>query len=345
MKLRRCFGDEVDDATILRFLIAFVDDEKVAKDRLEQAIAWRKENKFDELMQKVLDLDESEIPYYDIFKRFSYENDFYTEDKHGNPVSFVQVQRLDPAAFTGNISLEMFSEIGQYIIARNIARFTKFTNERNTLVRGVRIIDLQGLGLKHISPEMVKYIKTVVSPAQKNVPEHLFKCYIINAPTVFTAGWAVFKSFLEQRTQNKIKIMGTNYLDALLEHVSIENLPKQYGGLNEKPIFGDAENDFKKELVGAGKMLSITEKVVKDSTLSWDFRTLSKNIAFGVELREDSGHVVDIVPKKKFDSHTKIETGSYTFTTSGEATVVFDNTFSMFSGKDLVFKVQFDHPQ
>ena len=54
--------------------------------------------------------------------------------------------------------------------------------------------------------------------------------FIVNAPFLFTGVWAVVKSFLDERTRNKIKICGSKYQKELLEVVEPDNLPDFLGG-------------------------------------------------------------------------------------------------------------------
>jgi CRAL/TRIO domain len=57
------------------------------------------------------------------------------------------------------------------------------------------------------------------------------KLIVINAPTSFTAIWAVTKPWLSPRTLDKISILGANqYHAVLLDLVPRENLPASLGG-------------------------------------------------------------------------------------------------------------------
>jgi hypothetical protein len=53
---------------------------------------------------------------------------------------------------------------------------------------------------------------------------------IINAPTTFTAMWAVMKPWLAKETVDKIDILGSSYESELLQVVDAENLPASLGG-------------------------------------------------------------------------------------------------------------------
>ena len=53
---------------------------------------------------------------------------------------------------------------------------------------------------------------------------------IINAPASFTMIWSVAKRWLDQRTVDKVDILGTDYLPRVLELIDEENLPTILGG-------------------------------------------------------------------------------------------------------------------
>lgn len=54
--------------------------------------------------------------------------------------------------------------------------------------------------------------------------------YIVNAPFIFTAIWAIVKGFIDEKTRKKINIMGGSYKKTLLKAVDPENLPIWLGG-------------------------------------------------------------------------------------------------------------------
>lgn len=54
--------------------------------------------------------------------------------------------------------------------------------------------------------------------------------FILNAPFLFTGVWAIVKGFLDERTRNKIKILGGGYKKDLFEAADPDNLPDFLGG-------------------------------------------------------------------------------------------------------------------
>lgn len=53
--------------------------------------------------------------------------------------------------------------------------------------------------------------------AQDYYPETMGAAYIVNAPFVFSALYAIIKGFLDERTRSKVRIMGSNFKPFLLE--------------------------------------------------------------------------------------------------------------------------------
>jgi hypothetical protein len=62
--------------------------------------------------------------------------------------------------------------------------------------------------------------------------------FIVNAPMLFTGVWAIVKGFLDEKTRNKIKIVGSGFKKDLLEVIEPENLPDFLGGTCTCPEYG-----------------------------------------------------------------------------------------------------------
>lgn len=54
--------------------------------------------------------------------------------------------------------------------------------------------------------------------------------YIVGAPMMFTAAWALVKGFIDEKTKKKISIHGSKYQKDLLTYVDADNLPDFLGG-------------------------------------------------------------------------------------------------------------------
>ena len=61
-------------------------------------------------------------------------------------------------------------------------------------------------------------------------PEIMGNLFVVNAPFLFAGVWSIVKSFLDERTRAKIKIIGGGFKSTLLEFVDADSLPKFLGG-------------------------------------------------------------------------------------------------------------------
>jgi hypothetical protein len=58
----------------------------------------------------------------------------------------------------------------------------------------------------------------------------LGEMFIINAPMLFSAVWAVIKKFMDEKTRNKIQICGKDFNKKIRELVDEDKLPDFLGG-------------------------------------------------------------------------------------------------------------------
>ncbi|XP_020396815.1 phosphatidylinositol/phosphatidylcholine transfer protein SFH11 isoform X4 [Zea mays] len=100
------------------------------------------------------------------------------------------------------------------------------------------IFDVKGLGLNNFSKSAREMFAEIQKIDSNYYPETLNQLYIINAGTGFRALWKVLKTFMEARTLAKIQVLGTNYLNTVLEAVDPSNLPEFLGGTCTCPTGG-----------------------------------------------------------------------------------------------------------
>ena len=78
--------------------------------------------------------------------------------------------------------------------------------------------------------------------------KYIGKMYIINAPWPFRFAWKIISNFIHPITVKKIDILGGDYINTMKKKISIDQIPKAYGGKCELPIkYGytaDIDNDI-----------------------------------------------------------------------------------------------------
>jgi len=91
------------------------------------------------------------------------------------------------------------------------------------------IMDMNNVSLRYFY-QVKDYILKAAKISQDNYPECMGKFYIINAPYLFSAVWAVIRPWLDEVTANKIQFMSTGHKEVLLSQIPAENLPVEFGG-------------------------------------------------------------------------------------------------------------------
>jgi len=96
--------------------------------------------------------------------------------------------------------------------------------------QSLTILDLKGSSMKMMSKQVYNFIQLASKIGQDNYPEILGNMFIINAPMLFSGIWTMIKPWLDEKTRNKIKIIGSNFQKELYEYIDPENLPEFLGG-------------------------------------------------------------------------------------------------------------------
>lgn len=105
----------------------------------------------------------------------------------------------------------------------------------------LNILDMDGLGLHMLSGATMKILKRVLAIDQSHYPEIMYRCYIVNCPTVFRVVWSAVKPLVDKRIQRKIRIMGK------VEGKTLDELAAVMGGKDRVPSFlgGGCERGLK----------------------------------------------------------------------------------------------------
>lgn len=86
------------------------------------------------------------------------------------------------------------------------------------------------MGLHQFHIPGIMLLKVVASLNQDYYPERLHKIFIVNAPVFFSAAWALIKIGLDKRVLDKVMVLGSDYKNTLLKHISHDQLPSFLGG-------------------------------------------------------------------------------------------------------------------
>ena len=98
------------------------------------------------------------------------------------------------------------------------------------VVQQVQVIrDVNDISLSTFTGLNKEAFEKISKLSSDNYPEILLKCYIINAPWLFGAIWALAQLFLAPGTVAKVSMMGTDFLNHITQSISIESIPTFLG--------------------------------------------------------------------------------------------------------------------
>ncbi|CAM9696560.1 unnamed protein product, partial [Hapterophycus canaliculatus] len=122
---------------------------------------------------------------------------------------------------------------GPWLQARRRFVLTRLSREAGHPVdQMTTVLDLTGLGVRHMSKEAVAYTRRISEIFQDNYSGMTCSLLILNAPWVFNKGWQIIESFLSEDTVAKVKVLGKGEagLRELEKYVPEENIPEFMGG-------------------------------------------------------------------------------------------------------------------
>ena len=101
-------------------------------------------------------------------------------------------------------------------------RFTPYVDKMIT------IYDFEGSGMSNLAIGMFKNLNPELS---KIFPQMTYKNIVIHPNWILRMGWKVVKGLLSEQQQRKVNFIEDQDLPAALEQdISLESIPKEYGG-------------------------------------------------------------------------------------------------------------------
>ena len=76
---------------------------------------------------------------------------------------------------------------------------------------------MNGFGLSLWNKRTMGLLKKVSAISQDYYPEMMGRLFVVNAPMLFSAIFAVIKSWLDERTRRKIMVCSSNHIEKLRE--------------------------------------------------------------------------------------------------------------------------------
>jgi len=354
-ELKETFKDEniakrYDDVRLVRFLRARKFDLPNALKMVKDDIEWRKEERVDTILSTFKKEMKNGQAMQD-----NWPHEWHKVDKKGVPVYFERIGLADPKSWCNVNTLEDSVRFHIYLMELGDQGFIDAVQKIERAPDGGILIveDLTGLAWKHFYSPAVNAVKECLLIDQDHYPEALRKLYIINAPKIFTIFWKFFKPFMDPRTLEKTEVLGSDFMSQLENEIDKEHIPKYLGGLCSCPNgcvreggkFLNSQEAAEaapiEVVVEASKKYEQHIIVEKEGTaLGWEFTTKDYNIGFSVYHEEDG----EVHPYFKCDSHLSPEQNRIVATKTGKYTFCWDNSFSKFRKKHLIYQVFVEPP-
>jgi len=196
----------LDNEIYIRFLRARQYHLENAKNMLVNTLKWR--------LQKV----PSKINTTDVLEILKLDYLFFHEvDNEGNSIVWVSVQ--NHVNYAGKDA--QFELLVLWMMEYGLRKWRagEIKTSRATIV-----FDMNNFGMSNMDYHLVKYLADTL---QAHYPEVLAHIYVVDAPWIFQACWALIKGWIDPVTASKIVFVTKSTLKT---HIKPEIIPKICGG-------------------------------------------------------------------------------------------------------------------
>eukprot|EP00475_Leptophrys_vorax_P000034 TRINITY_DN1001_c0_g1_i1.p1 TRINITY_DN1001_c0_g1~~TRINITY_DN1001_c0_g1_i1.p1 ORF type:complete len:413 (-),score=111.76 TRINITY_DN1001_c0_g1_i1:31-1269(-) len=335
--LKEKYGHVVDEILIFRFLSGHDFDVEKCDKLIEESLKFRKEKNLDTIQAEAIRQEQMEFPAaVKLFECMPHVISYgFTKD--GSPLSIDRSGMIEPQLLVDTCSLEELELYTLYHLENKMHVLNELSRKTGKLVQGYKILDLTGLGMKHVHTKALGYMRHMTHAGQANYPEMLDKMIIVNVPAVFTAVWRLIKGMLQPRTQSKIILLGSDYQEELKKIVDADQLPSWLDGTrpgNDLFMEYGSASALRRVNVPRGSVVEKTFEISsnRSARVEWEVTCDGDSFDFEVQFR---GASVDSVVK-----HKGLHKGGLDITESGTLIVKLDNKGSRLKSKDFQYRIQ-----
>ena len=215
----------LNDMILLRFLKSANYNMKNAHKKIMNFIKFYNEYKINEIKL-------SDFPNIDKIKLF-YPHNFHKTSILGEPI-FIQMlgqlkineinKLLKEPLLTKYIVFKL-NELEQRIFPKCSTYY------KRNIDKIFVIIDLMGLTTSLMNKKVYNFITKQINIVSNYFPGILGSLYFINTGFIFRSIWSTCKYLYNNKTRNRIKLLGFQYKNELLSKIKDKDLPKFFGGL------------------------------------------------------------------------------------------------------------------
>ena len=169
---------------------------------IKPVVEWREKVQAHRLLDRRIDRDEE-------FHRIWPEK-MYGLDKYGHMIYGMKILEIDRDALENFSEDELHHLQGQKLEARKALKIESFARTGVRRYKHTAIIDVSGVTISMLGGQKTGLLKRISEIGGKYYPETVWKIYLVNAPIVFRAVWAVVRQLLHPVTVAKVSILGSS---------------------------------------------------------------------------------------------------------------------------------------
>mmetsp|Transcript_19337 Transcript_19337/g.27228 ORF Transcript_19337/g.27228 Transcript_19337/m.27228 type:complete len:384 (+) Transcript_19337:2-1153(+) len=333
------FDGVQDDLALYRFLKAKKWKFEVAKKQYQAMRKYREDEKVGQIFEwadekkDVVELIESLFPY-----RLS------GYDKEGRPILYEDLGSIPASRFAKLVTREQNHKHHTMFMENIMNRLLEASKkEKRPIFQTTVVVDMGGSSME--SRHFVPYFKDMSQQDEQNYPEIVHAVFVVNSPWVFPYLYGLVKHFIDPNTREKVRVYSSGYEKDLLQEVDAKTLNIKYGGENDEELptvrgvkMKNRDEEMTSKNVPARDSLEVVNVCgdKKGGKFEWVFKLDDLDIDFKVEWKGAK----DKSPKTIIDeSRISEHSGEYTAKGIGELKIVFNNTYSYLTSKDVNYAV------
>jgi len=315
---------------VYRFLRGHKFDTAKAATALSATLKFRADNKLDEIREKAMKLEQEKFPHSDKMATYAPMRWMHRTDKKGRPIQLDYTGHSRPADIVKNMTLEDYKEFTYYQLEKLAGTMADMQKSQGVIVRCVQIMDVSGLGLKHLDMGGLAYMEAVSNIFTLHYPDFMAELFVVNAPWLFNTFWRFASGWMSEELQKSTHVLPDS--SKLAEHFPAANLPVGLGGKcntcaggcvrEVDPLAGFTKVDVK----GKEPFVLKIDNVEKGSLVSWEYRS-SAEIGMGASFTPKGEPKVPLVENKRRRSDLRGIDGGFEAKKDGLLTLGWDNTY------------------
>ena len=164
----------------------------------------------------------------------AYPHAYHKTDKSGRMVYYDCAGKLDVKALLGVSTIERLTEwfIWELEMTQHVRLPSCSLAAGRYMPDFLVVLDLDGFSIASFNADARRFLGMITKLCSDNYPETMSQMVIVNTPWVFRTVWAFVAPMLNQRTREKISMLGglRDFRPVLLKLIDAQSLPTFLGG-------------------------------------------------------------------------------------------------------------------